>query len=534
MKIKLLLSFILLLALIYIYNIFNTRAKREAYKNENVRSITYVLIDGLDSKIFKQELDAGHLPFLKSLIEKSTFTMNGISSFPTMTGFAFYPFITGVDAVESGVYGLRWFDKDRPKGKFRNYVGRSNVQMNHDLKPNIKTIFELIDSNEYSCSINTYMNRGVKESLKTGYAHTTAKYEDRWVLSYLKYIPLLGKYLSPNHFEHEEAVTNMAIEQLKYNPRVQWITYPSPDASNHVEGTNDRYIKLLRFLDGEIAKLVNTSTNLGQTKRAFAIISDHGVEDVTKNIDPCIALQSIGLNIQRGKATVLYGKDLLSDDKTLEKISGHFVINGNLSAYIYLKDKNARWKGKLYGDDIENFRLNDKSINLAKTIVDIEGIDMVAYGMKNNDVKIKTKNGDAIITKSNEGYSYRITQGECPFGWDKEPSMSHMINQYFFSDTIWRNATLNTNFPDALHRVYSLMNKEKVGDLLLLSSKGFDFGKDYESVVGNYKGGHGGLRKSMLIVPYILYFPNKPKASYESLRSEETGRLILDWLLDRK
>ena len=106
-------------------------------------TLTIVLIDGMSSSIFNDELRLGKLPVLSQLIKKSLYVENGISAFPTMTGYGFYPFITGIDASESGTYGLRWFDKERNKGQLRNYVGRTNVQMNHDLHPEPKTFLNL-------------------------------------------------------------------------------------------------------------------------------------------------------------------------------------------------------------------------------------------------------------------------------------------------------------------------------------------------------------------------------------------------------
>ena len=90
---------------------------------------TIFLIDGLSSEVFKEELAAGRLPVMQKMIEEGLFTENGISSFPTMTGYGFYPFVTGVDATKSGILGLRWFDRAREKGNLRNYVGKTNIHM---------------------------------------------------------------------------------------------------------------------------------------------------------------------------------------------------------------------------------------------------------------------------------------------------------------------------------------------------------------------------------------------------------------------
>lgn len=45
------------------------------------------------------------------MIKKGVFVKKGVTSFPSMTGYAFYPVITGRDAADSGILGLRWFSR---------------------------------------------------------------------------------------------------------------------------------------------------------------------------------------------------------------------------------------------------------------------------------------------------------------------------------------------------------------------------------------------------------------------------------------
>ena len=122
------------------------------------KTVTIVLVDGLSKDIFLELIAHKKLPNLEKLVLRSTYVSNGIGSFPSMTGYAFYPFITGMDAPESGIYGLRWFDRTRDAGNLRNYVGRTNVQMNNDITDRYKNLFEWYDD-FYTASINTYMNK---------------------------------------------------------------------------------------------------------------------------------------------------------------------------------------------------------------------------------------------------------------------------------------------------------------------------------------------------------------------------------------
>ena len=68
--------------------------------------MTVFLIDGLRQEVFAEELAAGRLPNLEQAIASGGFVENGITAFPSMTGYAYYPFVTGHDA-ESDVSEIR-------------------------------------------------------------------------------------------------------------------------------------------------------------------------------------------------------------------------------------------------------------------------------------------------------------------------------------------------------------------------------------------------------------------------------------------
>ncbi len=60
----------------------------------------------------------------------------------------------------------------------------------------------------------------------------------------------------------------------------------------------------------------------------------------------------------------------------------------------------------------------------------------------------------------------------------------------------------------------------------MTSRKGVDLANDYEIFVGNYKGGHGGLRKEIITVPYIIQLPNGQGEKIKALRNEDIGKIV--------
>jgi predicted AlkP superfamily pyrophosphatase or phosphodiesterase len=500
------------------------------------KTVTYLLIDGLSKTIFEEQLANGNLPNIEELIHSGTYVRNGISSFPSMTGYGFYPFLTGIDATKSGVLGLRWFDRTRTEGNLRNYVGRSNIHMNLDVTKNYKGVFEQF-SNFYTSSLNSYMNKGVHHSQKTGWEMTSAKYYEKPLFKFLRSVPYFGDRITYSYFDHETYVASLVMNQLEHNPKVQWVTFASPDASHHVSGTTAEYPKLLQHIDGLVGDIRNKIKELGQEDdRMIVLISDHGNSEVKENLDLRVNFQQdLGLQLERGESTVLMTSELDSPFEEFADKDGYFVINGNLSAYLYMKDpkekasKNA-WSNRLSYYQITHYRNGEKQIDLPDYISNIEGIELVSYIFNDSTIIVQNKYGKGIISTSMNGwYKYSIIDND-PLGYQNDSITSRLIDDQFHSGNMWLEASIQTNYPDALHRLYSLVSKPDMGDILICTLENYDLAKDYEMLIGNYKGGHGGIRAEMLNVPYVLYAPGQNSQDIRFARSEDVGATILEYL----
>lgn len=500
------------------------------------KTVTYLLIDGLSKTIFEQQLSKGNLPNIDQLIHSGTYVRNGISSFPSMTGYGFYPFLTGIDATKSGVLGLRWFDRDRKDGNLRNYVGRSNIHMNLDVTKNYEGVFEHF-SDFYTSSLNSYMNKGVHHSQKTGWEMTSAKYYNKPLFKFLRAVPYFGDKITYSYFDHETFVANLVMDQLEDNPKVQWVTFASPDASHHVSGMTEEYPKLLQHIDGLVGDIRNKINELGQQDdRMIVLISDHGNSEVKYNLDLRVNFQEdLGLQLERGESTVLMTSELNSPFEEFADKNGYFVINGNLSAYLYMKDPSKKdvsqaWIGRLSYEQITQYPSGNDNIDLPSCISRIEGIELVSYISNDTTIIVQNKYGKGTIsTNSNGAYKYSVTESD-PFGYQNDSATFKLMDEQFHPADVWLEASINTNYPDALHRLYSLVSKPDMGDILICTLKNYDLAKDYEMLIGNYRGGHGGIRAEMLNVPYVLYAPGQIPQNIPFARSEDVGATVLKYL----
>jgi len=91
----------------------------------------------------------GALPELARLRAEGTLRPVA-TAFPSVTGIAYAPFLTGRFPGPAGLPGLRWFDRahsrcSRPPYA-RSYLGAQMRHLDEDLTPEVPTLFELAPS----------------------------------------------------------------------------------------------------------------------------------------------------------------------------------------------------------------------------------------------------------------------------------------------------------------------------------------------------------------------------------------------------
>ena len=101
-------------------------------------SVVILVADGARPDTLAAAIDRGDLPALGRLREEGGF--HRISSvFPSVTGPAYSPFLTGRHPVPAGLPGIRWFDRARTRtrwpGHARSYVGLDMREIGRDLDP---------------------------------------------------------------------------------------------------------------------------------------------------------------------------------------------------------------------------------------------------------------------------------------------------------------------------------------------------------------------------------------------------------------
>jgi hypothetical protein len=505
--------------------------------------LTVLLIDGLHAGIHAEEMAAGRLPELRRLAAQGVTIRRGIGAFPSMTGVAYYPFLTGDDAARSGIAGLRWFDRARARGLFRNYVGRSHSLLNADLRTDVPTLFERF-GDRHSFAINSLLDRGAKRAVTLGVSFTAAKYRDRarWLRPFAWLQDRLpGPNPIPDLETLDQRVVDRAIADLERRPKVQWVSLTTPDSLAHLTDDEGAYRETLRHVDAQIGRYRAASERLGlERDRIYAVVSDHGVTWVRRNVDLCRALEAQGVPCWRGKAAQMLSARLNSRTRDFERFGAVLAVNGNTLNHLYFRDPAAgigaeAWRAVPATARLRTYpapRAAAGQVDLPRFLAGLEPVEF-AIVRGPSTVEIHARDGvGRILRAGDEAFAYAF-EGRDPLGYADDPRVAPLLDGRAHAAAEWLAATAHTDFPYAPVRVARLMARPQAGDVVVTARAGFDLAADYEPVVKNYRGGHGGLRADQLAVPLILAGPGVARgAELEAATAEDVGATLLR-LLDQ-
>ncbi len=122
------------------------------------------MADGARPDVFEDLLERGQLPAIQQHIVGPGTCSRAVSVFPSTTGPAYLPFLTGCFPGPANMPGIRWFDRQQYQrggvwslDSCRSYVGPASYLMNRDFRAPA-TLFECFDR---PVNIFSSINRGI-------------------------------------------------------------------------------------------------------------------------------------------------------------------------------------------------------------------------------------------------------------------------------------------------------------------------------------------------------------------------------------
>ena len=436
-----------------------------------------LVADGARPDSLGAAMDAGQLPALARLrSEGGAYTVT--STFPSVTGPAYAPFLMGRFPGPIGLPALRWFDRARTTASFphftRSYVGHEMRHVDRDIDAAAPTIFELAPRSLGSLSViqrglprASRLGRGARFALRAARTHFAGD-----ASGWLDIDRKLGAELVRRVREDRPDFVFAALTGI--------------DKASHAEGHDDGLVvDAMRIVSDIAGELRDDAEREGRWEDTqLWIVSDHGHSPVVEHEDLAALVENQGHRVVAHPWVYRAHPDVA------------VMVSGNAMAHLYLDlDERERpwWPalGQRWNSLLE--------LLLARPAVDIALLpqsptrcEVVTAGRGRAVVEIARTEGDRAR------YSYRRSDGD-PLGLCVDLTA-------VTADEAWE-ATIATDYPDSVVQIANLAGAARSGEIILSATRGWDFRARYEPIP--HRSSHGALHREHMLVPLIV---NRPAA----------------------
>ena len=425
-----------------------------------------IIADGARPDVLARSIDNGQLPALAALREEgslSTIT----SAFPSVTGPAYAPFLMGRYPGSVGLPGLRWYDRSRRiarlSGHSRSYVGAEMRFVDRDIDPASPTIFELAKPSFGALSVIT---RGLRRRNRIG---QSPAFVARAAATHFR--GNVRGWLAIDRSVGEQAAHRLRTTRNKY----AFIALTGIDKTSHAQGQSAPIVgDALRIVDDTVAQIRADAERDGRwNKMHIWVGSDHGHSPVREHEDLA------GLLTDWGYTTLAHPWAF----QTSADIA--VMVSGNAMTHLYL---DLEQKSRLFWP-----RLCEKWNELTQRLLVRASVDLIILPTSASSCEIRSAlSGTATLTWNESLYSYTPVTGD-PLGVGELESLD--------ADEAY-DATLASDYPDALVQIASLVASPRSGDMILSAARDWDYRARYEPIP--HVSSHGALHREHMLVPLLL------------------------------
>ena len=425
-----------------------------------------IMADGVRSDVLTRAINRGDLPALAALREEgslSTIT----STFPSVTGPAYAPFLMGKYPGSVGLPGLRWYDRSRRiarlSGHSRSYVGSEMRFVDRDIDAASPTIFELAKPSMGALSV---IARGLRRRDRIG---QSPGFVARAAATHFR--GNVRGWLALDRTVGEEVVQRLRTRRMRY----AFVALTGIDKTSHAEGQDSAIVTdAMKIVDDTVAQIRSDAERDGRWgKMHLWVGSDHGHSSVRDHEDLTALLADWGYSTLSHPWAFNTSADVA------------VMVSGNAMAHLYLNlDQKTRpwWPsiGTRWSELVEKL-LSRESVDLLMLPTSQSSCEIVAPGR-----------GAATATWSESRYSYTPTTGD-PLGIGEHRSLD---------DSQAYDATIESDYPDALVQIAHLIGSPRSGDIILSAARDWDYRARYEPIP--HVSSHGALHREHMLVPLLL------------------------------
>ncbi len=396
------------------------------------------------------------------------------TAFPSVTGVAYAPFLTGHFPGPAGLPGLRWFDRAHSRCArppyARSYLGAEMRHLDGDLDPAIPTLFELTPSRFNAMSM---LGRGAGRDERIG--------RDPRTLLRVASAHWRGDIAGWSSLDAH--IASLARRRIRERaPAFTCIAMLGLDKASHARGRESELAtSALGVIDRAVASIRDDLERAGRWDEThFWIVSDHGHSAVRAHEDLAQVVRDAGHR-------VLAHPWLFSPRAELA-----VMVSGNAMAHLYLElDRRERpgWGA-----------LAPRWEPLARALLARDSVDVLALCLDATRTELRARGrGTAIIEHSGTRFAYHPVDGD-PLGVGAQAGLDSAAAY---------DLTEHTDYPDAIVQIAQLAGSARAGDIILSASPGWDFRARFEPI--SHVSTHGSLHRDHMLVPLIT---NRPVAGH--------------------
>ena len=398
------------------------------------------------------------------------------TSFPSVTGPAYVPFLMGRHAGSAGLPGLRWYDRARAlrlsPANARSYAGIDIWHVDYDIAPAMPTLLELARP---SLSGMSMIGRGAS----IGNVGRSLAWTVRAAIPHFR-----GDLSGWRRAEHAAIEAFFRVFR-KTRPRFSVLAITSPDKLAHKFGSDSPQVRdSIADVDVSIAQAQAIAADGGwlDTLRVW-VVSDHGHAPVTQHDDLHGWLESRALRV------------LAHPHLYTRRADVALMVGGNAMAHLYLEPATrtrtwwpahaARWEAT------------------HDALVARDPIDLAIVAMSPDSLRVShATRGSAVICRTpahdprDARWDYDAQHGD--------PLQLGGSHRGLSDEDAWSLCSTSP-YPDALVQLHAVGTSPRAGDVMLSAAAGWDLRSRFEPVA--HVSTHGALLRDQMLVPLLLDAP---------------------------
>lgn len=434
-----------------------------------MKRLLLIVSDGVRPDMLREELERGTVPALASLVRRGALH-DVTTSFPSVTGPAYVPFIMGRHPAHLGLPGLRWFDRARTlrwaRANTRSYAGIDIWHVDHDVNRDAPTLLELARP---SLAAMSMLGRGASHG-----------HVGRSILWMLRAAPVhFGGDVAAWRALEQRAVRDFLGRFARIRPRASVIALTSPDKFAHAYGSR---ADLVRTAIHDLDLLARNAMDIARRdgwddELHIWMVGDHGHQPVEHHDDLHGWLDARGLRTMAHPSLGVRRPDVA------------LMVGGNAMAHVYLApdERVRRWWGEH----------SPRHQPLLDALLQRDSIDLAATASSAQVTQLwSATHGMAEVRRDERGggrWSYLPCSGD--------PLQLGGALRALDATDAWL-ATRETRYPDAIVQLSALVPSHRSGDIVLSASDGWDLRARFEPVP--HRSTHGALTREQMLVPLLV------------------------------